>query len=113
MAAGLPLIAHTGQPQEVLAAIGPYWLAMAAALVPFALTNAGKVLLDATGRSWTAVGLLLVPIALNAFLDWVLIYGKFGAPALGLAGAGLASLIAQSVGAAVISVILRAAASSA
>nr|VFJ72093.1 MAG: multidrug resistance protein, MATE family [Candidatus Kentron sp. FW] len=36
--------------------------------------------------SWFGVGL-------NAVLDYALIFGKFGAPAMGIAGAGLASLI--------------------
>jgi MATE family multidrug resistance protein len=102
MAAGLLLLPHLGQPDEVVAIIGPYWLAMAAGLLPFAIASSGKTLLDATDRPWTGVLLLLVPVALNAFLDWVLIYGKLGAPALGLAGAGIASLVAQTIGAVIV-----------
>ncbi len=35
----------------------------------------------------------------NAIIGYILIYGRFGAPALGLAGAGTASVISQGIGA--------------
>ena len=38
---------------------------------------------------------LLGGIGLNIFLNWVFIFGKLGAPAMGLVGAGLATLIAR------------------
>ena len=42
--------------------------------------------------------LLTVSGALNIFLNWVLIYGKLGAPALGVEGAAIATFISQLVG---------------
>ena len=42
---------------------------------------------------------LLLVHATNIFLNWVLIFGNLGAPALGAVGAGAASAIAVSVGA--------------
>ncbi|MGF1553083.1 MAG: MATE family efflux transporter [Paracoccaceae bacterium] len=102
MAAGLFVLPALGQPEAVVAAVGPYWLWMAAGLVPFTLACAAKALFDATDRPWTGVALALPPIALNAVLDWLLIYGHWGLPALGLAGAGIASLVAQSLGAALL-----------
>lgn len=102
MAAVLPLLPYIGQPDDVLAVMGPYWLCLSASMAPFTVTMAAKNLLDATERPWTSVALTTVPVALNVFLNWVLIYGKLGAPALGLTGAGIASLVAQTVGAVVI-----------
>jgi MATE family multidrug resistance protein len=102
MAALLPLLSALGQPADVIAAIGPYWLWMSASLVPFTLTMAIKNLLDATEQAWTGVLLTLLPVVLNIGLNWVLIYGHLGAPALGLTGAGLGSFLAQSLGAAAI-----------
>jgi putative MATE family efflux protein len=39
----------------------------------------------------------IVLVASNVFLDWVLIFGHLGAPALGIQGAALASTIAEGV----------------
>ncbi|MBL0920299.1 MAG: MATE family efflux transporter [Hydrogenophaga sp.] len=107
MAAALPLLPWIGQPAEVVAAIGPYWLCMSASLIPYTVTMAAKNLLDATERPWVGVLITTVPVALNVFLNWVLIYGNLGAPALGLTGAGIASVIAQTAGGVVICAYAR------
>ena len=39
--------------------------------------------------------ILVVSMLVNTFLNWVLIFGKLGAPALGVEGAALATLIAR------------------
>lgn len=36
-------------------------------------------------------------IIINTFLNWVLIFGKFGAPKMGVAGAALATVIARFI----------------
>ena len=46
----------------------------------------------------------LVTMAANVVLNWVLIYGKLGAPALGVEGAALASTLASWIGFAVVAV---------
>ena len=48
--------------------------------------------------------LLTVSGALNIFLNWVLIYGKLGAPGLGCAGAAVATLISRAFEVAVLCV---------
>jgi MATE family multidrug resistance protein len=48
-------------------------------------------------------------VLLNVFLNWILIYGNWGAPTLGLEGAGWATLIARTVMAVVMIIyVLRA-----
>lgn len=99
MAGVLPLLSRLGQPPEVVAVLEPYWLWMAASLPPYTLSTAGKHLIDATDRPWTGVFFTVAPLFVNATLNWLLIYGNWGFPALGLTGAGLASFLAQLFGA--------------
>lgn len=65
--------------------------------------GAGALVLSAamssfyTGRGLTRV-VMYVDVAgslVNIFLDWVLIFGKFGLPEMGIAGAGIATAIAN------------------
>ena len=99
-AALLPVLGLTGQPADVMAVITPYWLCLAGMLVPFTLLLVAKGLLDAADRPWTGVGLSLVVLGVHVLANWVLIDGRFGFPALGLVGAGIASLLSQTFGAA-------------
>lgn len=93
MIAWLPGLRLLGQPAEVLAVLPSYWIAMALWLVPFALFFVLKGFFDAIGRPWTGVALSYLGVAVNIPLNWALIY-----PAgLGLLGAGLASILSQSV----------------
>lgn len=107
MASGLLLLPHAGLPSEVVAVIGPYWLALSASMLAFTHAMVVKNLLDATGRPWLSVTLMLLPALLNIFFNWLLIYGNWGFPRLGLTGAGIASLAAQMIGATVGWVVVR------
>lgn len=90
----LPLI---GQPPEVLAIITPYWLAMSALLVPVALLMVIAQVLNAMDKPWTAAGFAFTGVLLNVPLNYILIWGIGDWPGLGLLGAGLASLIAETL----------------
>ena len=48
--------------------------------------------------------ILVVSMLVNTFLNWVLIFGKLGAPALGVEGAALATLIARILELAIVAV---------
>jgi MATE family multidrug resistance protein len=89
----LPLL---GQPPEVLAALPGYWGAMALLLVPFTVFYTLKGLFDAVGAPWIGVALAFAAVALNVPANLLLIYGAGPIPALGLPGAGLASLLSQA-----------------
>ena len=107
MAAVLLVLPHLGQPPEVVAVMGPYWLCLSALMLPFTLSMVVKNLLDAAGRPWLSVALTVIPALLNIVFNWLLIYGNWGFPALGLTGAGIASLSAQSIGCAFAWMVLR------
>ncbi|HEY0946018.1 MAG TPA: MATE family efflux transporter [Opitutaceae bacterium] len=87
-----------GQPPEVLAEVQPYYLIIAASLVPTLLFQAFRQFGEALGRPWPPMLMMLGGVGLNVVLNWILIYGHLGAPAMGLEGAGWATLIARTAG---------------
>lgn len=107
MAAVLPLLPLLGQPAEVLAVITPYWLCIAALLIPYTVGMVAKNMLDASDQAWAGTTLTLCAVGFNVFFNWVLIYGNLGFPALGLTGAGIASLLAQLLGTGVLWAYVR------
>ena len=47
------------------------------------------------GNPELGLGVLSISMCANTFLNWVFIFGKLGAPALGVRGAALATLLAR------------------
>lgn len=86
-----------GQPAEVVAVVNPYYLLITASLLPVFIFQVLKQYAEALGHPWVPMAVLLGCVGLNVFLNWVLIYGNLGAPALGLEGAGWATLAARVV----------------
>ncbi|MEL6610394.1 MAG: MATE family efflux transporter [Pseudomonadota bacterium] len=97
MLAAFPLLGPIGQPDEVLAILWPYWVSMALWIVPFILFFAIKSLFDAVGREWTGVGISYVGVVVNIPANYIFIHVLD----LGLLGAGLASILSQTVSLAV------------
>lgn len=95
MAASLLAAGRFGQPAEVVAAMGPYYLLIAASLTPAMLFQADRQFAEALGRPWDPLLIMLGGALLNVVLNWMLIYGRLGAPEWGLAGAGVATLLAR------------------
>lgn len=92
-----PLLPMIGQPPEVIAAARGYWIVMSGFLIPFVLFYTLKGLFDAIDQPWIGVGLAFLAVALNIPANWVLIHGVGDWPGLGLLGAGLASLLSETV----------------
>lgn len=86
-----------GQPAEVLAAVNPFYALIAVSILPALVFQVFRQFAEALGRPWVPMAIMLGGVALNVVLNWVLIYGYFGAPALGLTGAGWATLISRVV----------------
>lgn len=55
-------------------------------------------LLQGVGATRPIMVFGIVKSVLNVFLDWVMVFGKFGFPAMGLEGAALATLISNIIG---------------
>lgn len=107
MAALAPWLDRFGQPPEVVAIVTPFYLCYALSLVPVFVHLALRQFAEAMGHPWAPTVIMFLSVGLNALLNWILIYGHLGAPALGLTGAGLATLIARGAGAAALFAWLR------
>ncbi|MDF3057930.1 MAG: multidrug transporter [Rariglobus sp.] len=84
-----------GQPAEVIAGIHPYYALIVASLLPVLVFQVFRQFAEALGRPWVPMLIMLGGVALNVVLNWILIYGHLGAPVLGLAGAGWATLVSR------------------
>lgn len=89
----LPLL---GQPAEVLAAMGGYYAAMTVLLVPFSVLTVFKSACEAIERPWMGTAFAFFAVVVNIPLNYVLIWGAGPFPMLGLTGAGIASLLAET-----------------
>jgi len=91
------LLVYLGQPPEVLAEVHPYFELIAVSLIPTLVFQALRQYVESLGRPLGPMVILLGGVGLNIALNWVLIYGHLGVPALGLAGAGWATLAARTI----------------
>ena len=78
--------------------LGAQYLRVAAIAYPFlALTNVYVAMLRATNKVLFPLICSCIAIGINICLNYVLIFGKFGAPAMGVAGAACATLVARCI----------------
>jgi MATE family multidrug resistance protein len=85
-----------GQPDEVTVRTPVYFRILMASLVPALASIALKNHADALNRPWPPFWIFLGGVLLNIGLNWVMIFGKLGCPALGFEGAAWATLIART-----------------
>ena len=96
-----------GQPAEVLAEVNPFFVLIAGSITPVLVNLALRQFAEAMGRPWMPMVVVFGVVALNVLLNWIFIWGHWGAPALGLAGAGLATAIVRVIGPVVLWVWMR------
>ena len=92
-----PFLHIFGQPTDVVREARPFLLLFGASMIPGLIAHGCKQFSEALNKPWAATLILLGGVALNAFLNWVFIYGNLGAPALKLQGSGLATLISRTI----------------
>ena len=96
-----------GQPAEVVAIVRPFFLLIAASVVPALVFQVQRQFAESLGRPWVPMGIILADVGLNAFCNWVLVFGHLGLPALGLVGSGCATLLARLLGVAALAFWMR------
>ena len=88
-------IGNLGQPEELLGLMRPYYITLLIS-IPFTLLfNAFKQFADGITDTKTSMWILLTGNILNITGNYVLIFGKFGFPELGLLGAGVSTLLSR------------------
>jgi multidrug resistance protein, MATE family len=86
-----------GQPPEVVAVSHTFLHLMSWSLLPFALFNSFRQYSDGLQKTVPPMVITVFGVAINTTLNWFLIYGHGGMPELGIAGAGIATLIARTI----------------
>lgn len=89
------LMPMMGQDPEVLGFAKEYYNIMLWTIVPGIMFFGIRQFSEGIGITKYAMYLTLSANVLNIFLNWVLIYGKLGMPAMGVSGAAISTLISR------------------
>jgi MATE family multidrug resistance protein len=92
-----PLLGYMKQPRAVVALAIPYLEIVAFSLIPLIIFQAFKQFADGMSQTKYAMWATIMANVLNVILNYLLIFGKFGFPAMGIVGAAIGTLISRSV----------------
>jgi MATE family multidrug resistance protein len=93
----IPLFGYMNQPAEVIAAGTPYYRYLAWSIIPLMLFFSFKQFLEGVGNTRVEMVVTIICNLANVGFNWVFIYGNLGAPAMGAAGAGVATLLSRAM----------------
>jgi MATE family multidrug resistance protein len=85
------LIPQMNQTAEVTKEAIPYMQVLTASIIPFIIFQTYRQFLEGLELPNAPMVIALLANILNAFLNWIFIYGNFGVHAMGLFGAGIAT----------------------
>ena len=88
-------VERMGQPAELYPLIKPYFLISMISIIFIMLANSFRQFVEGITDPSVSMWILVIGNALNIFGNYVLIYGKFGCPEMGLMGAGYSTLISR------------------
>ena len=95
--AGKGILFHLKQDPEVALLAVPFMQLMGWSVIPMLLFMTLKQFTDGLEYTRTAMVLSVVALPINAFINWLLIFGNWGFPRLELVGAGWGTLITRSL----------------
>jgi multidrug resistance protein, MATE family len=90
-------IGYMGQPDQVVELTIPYLTIITFSLLPFMIFQTFKQFAEGLSQTKQAMYIIVFSNLFNIFLNWVLIYGNLGFPAMGLNGAAWATLLSRIV----------------
>lgn len=86
------LMAWTGHSPTLITLEGGYFACLCFAALPMMVCASVTGFLAGRGDTWSVIWINAVGTLVNVALDWVLIFGLFGFPKLGIVGAGWATV---------------------
>jgi len=95
--AAKPLMYHMSQPKEVVDLAMPYLNLVAISLVPLIIFQAFKQCSDGLSMTRYPMIATLVANIVNVILNYLLIFGKFGFPQMGIVGAAIGTLVSRVI----------------
>ena len=90
-----PLMYYMKQPVEVVLLAMPYYEVIAYSMVPVMIFQGFKQFADGLSLTKYAMKATIVANIINVVFNYVLIYGEFGFPALGVVGSAYGTLISR------------------
>ncbi|HPM30701.1 MAG TPA: MATE family efflux transporter [Chryseolinea sp.] len=93
--AGRNLLNHLDQPPEVVALAIPYLGIITFSLIPMLIFQSFKQFAEGLSNTKLSLVVIILTNMVNIAMNYVLIYGHAGFPAMGLNGAGWATLISR------------------
>jgi MATE family multidrug resistance protein len=84
-----------GQPPEVAVGARNFLILVGISMLPMFMAMSLRQFSEALNHPWPPMAIMLGSVLLNVGLNWIFIYGHLGAPAMGLDGAGLSTLLSR------------------
>lgn len=94
---GPQILQLLGQEQALTDLARPYLILVGIEMLPALMVSVMRSYFSALERTRVVLAATLSAVVLNAALNWLLIFGHFGLPELGIAGAGLASVLVNVI----------------
>jgi MATE family multidrug resistance protein len=90
---GRPIMLLAGQRPDIAEAAGRFLRVIMWAIVPMLFSNVLRNFISALGRPIFATAFAALAVGVSALANYAFVFGRLGAPALGLEGSALASLV--------------------
>lgn len=100
-----PLLPYFGQDEDLLPIAREYYLIILPSLLPMAIFNCLQQACNGLNDTATPMWIIIGADVLNIIGNWLLIFGNWGFPELGLSGAGWSTLAARIASALAIIVV--------
>lgn len=96
-ALGRPIMLATGQPEKLTEHASSFLLILMWGMFPMLVSGVLRIFVSALGRPTIATAITFFALGTNALGNYMLVFGHFGAPALGLHGSAISSIITSTL----------------